>query len=71
MFLPYSYDINGPDRSVTPELRRITAPCLTVVAIHVDGLDGSPFPIRAKLPAGYRNAHVVLRARGCHRPRIA
>jgi hypothetical protein len=33
----------------------------------MDGPDGSPFPIRAKLPAGYRNAHVVLRAGLCHR----
>jgi hypothetical protein len=36
----------------------------------MDGPDGSPFPIRAKLPAGYRNAYVVLRARLCHRLRI-
>jgi hypothetical protein len=37
----------------------------------MDGPDGSPFPIRAKLPAGYRNAYVVLRACLCHRSRIA
>lgn len=60
-----NYDPDRTDRPDLTELLRSTAHVSLLVASPLPCCDGSPFPIRAKLPAGHRHAHVAPRARVC------